>query len=239
MAARPTRPAIGAGLPLPRPPWRGQLGLIRRMMVDPRPVLDELRADHGPVVGLGAGPMRLAVVGDPPAIHQLFTMGIDAFRWGHRFNVLGFVVGRTSLIVSDGPDWKRRRAALRSGFSRRRLNGWVDEIVRLTDRRIEAILARLGDSTATLDLYHEGRELVQEIVVRTMFGDALAQRAPEIAALFQRAQEYLEAPSYRQLPHPFRLGRRARVRSDLDALRSIVDQRIAQVRAHPDDDPST
>ncbi len=140
--------------------------LMQRLMSDPRPVLDELRDAYGPIFGLGGGPMRLAVVGDPVALRQLFSMGTDPFRWAHRFNVLGFVVGPTSLIVSDGADWKRRRAAVRAGFSRRRLNGWVDTIVRQTDRRIDTIVARASGESSVVDLYGEGRELVQEIVVR-------------------------------------------------------------------------
>ena len=54
------------------------------------------------MVGLGAGPMRLAIVGDPTALRELFGTPTDAFRWGHRYNVLGFVVGDGSMIVSDG-----------------------------------------------------------------------------------------------------------------------------------------
>jgi cytochrome P450 len=211
--------------------------LIQRLMSDPRPALDELRADFGPVVGLGAGPMRMAVVGDPAALRQLFALGTEPFRWGHRFNVLGFVVGSSSLIVSDGAEWKRRRSAVRSGFSRRRLNGWVDSIVGQTDRRVDAILARTGGQPAPVDLYRDGRELVQEIVVRAMFGAPLAERAPEIAGLFQSSQDYLESPFYRQLPHPLPVGRRHEVRTDLAALRAIVDERIRQVRAQPTPDP--
>jgi cytochrome P450 len=210
---------------------------MQRLMSDPRPVLDELRDAYGPIFGLGGGPMRVAVVGDPVALRQLFSMGTEPFRWAHRFNVLGFVVGPTSLIVSDGADWRRRRSAVRSGFSRRRLNGWVDTIVRQTDRRIEAVLARSAREGAVVDLYREGRELVQEIVVRALFGAELAERATEIAGLFQSSQDYLESPFYRQLPHPLPVGRRGQVRADLAALRAIVDERIARVRAEPSDDP--
>jgi len=70
-----------------------------------------------------------------------------------------------------------------------------------------------------------------------MFGSELADRAPEIAGLFQSAQEYLESPFYRQLPHPLPAGRRHRVRRDITTLRSIVEDRIDQVRAQPDSDP--
>lgn len=209
--------------PLPHPPWRHQPRLIGRIMADPRPVLDELREGYGPIVGLGAGPLRMAIVGDPVALRELFGMPTESFRWGHRFNVLGFVVGHDSLIVSDGADWERRRGAIRAGFSRRRLNGWVDTIVRRTDARVDRLIEEeLISGGAVVDLYPIGATLVQEIVVRAMFGERLASRASEIVGLFRSAQHYLESPFYRQLPHPLPLGHRGRVRADLKSLRSIV-----------------
>lgn len=228
---------MGDEAPLPRPPWRRHGGLITRLMRDPRPVLDELRDDYGPVFGLGAGPMRLAVVGDPTALRELFGMSTDTFRWGHRFNVLGFVVGADSLIVSDGPAWERRRSSIRVGFSRRRLNGWIDSIVKRTDAHVDRLVDAIDEGPASVDLYQFGRSLVQEIVVRALFGERLATRSAEIAGLFQSSQDYLESPAYRQFPHPLPVGRRARVRTDLAALRSIVDEQIAHLRAHPSSDP--
>src|SRR5688500_15922512 len=118
MSATPAgAPAASAGLttspatPLPAPPWRDQPGLLRRLLADPQPVLGRLRRDHGPVVGLGAGPMRLAVVGGPTELRELYALPTTSFRWGHKFNVLGFVIGGSSMIVSDGDDHKRRRSS--------------------------------------------------------------------------------------------------------------------------------
>lgn len=85
---------------LPHPPWWQQPALLRRIFADPQPVLDELSATHGPVVGLGAGPVRMAIVGDPTALRELFGMSTDAFRWGHKFDVLGFVVGAELILWS-------------------------------------------------------------------------------------------------------------------------------------------
>jgi cytochrome P450 len=164
------------------------------------------------------------------------VLPVDAFQWGHRFNVLGFVVGADSLIVSDGVAWKRRRSAIRSGFSRRRLDGWVDTLVRLVDERIDSIADRNAatgrhDPGFVVDMYEESRELVQKMTIRTLFGSDLAERSGEIAALFVRATHYLESPALRQLPHPLPIGRRGRVRSDLAALRAIVAERLEQVRS--------
>lgn len=219
----------------PHPPMRRQPGLLRRIFNDPQPVLDELRAEHGPVVELGAGPVRMAVVGGHTEIRELLAMPTDAYRWNHKFNVLGFVVGDASMIVSDGDDHRRRRSSVQSAFSRRRLNGWIPMIVDRTDRATERLVADHGGQV--VDLYGFGRSLILEIVVWAFFGERLAGRTEEIGGLFQRSQDYLESPAVRQLPHPFPFTRRSRVRADRRRIDALIDGEIAQRRANPTGDP--
>ena len=103
--------------------------LLMTMFRNPQPVLDQLRTEYGPVVGLGFGPAKLAIVGGPAEVRSLFTRPVEDFRWNHKFNALAVVVGSESMITSDGDDWARRRASVQSAFSRRRLNGWIPMIL--------------------------------------------------------------------------------------------------------------
>jgi cytochrome P450 len=212
--------------------------LFRRIFNDPAPVLDELRATCGPVCGLGAGPVRLAIVGDHASAYELLMMPTDRFRWGHKFNLLGFVVGNESMIVSDGTDHKRRRSSVQTAFSRRRLNGWIPMIVDRTDAAIDQLVAETrNEADGLVDLYPVGRRLVIEIVVRALFGERLADRAGELVEVFERSQDYIAAPAIRQLPHPFPHTARSRVRDDRRALDAIIDDEIAYRRRSPTDDP--
>jgi len=222
---------------LPRPPARQQAGYLRRILRDPQPVLDELRDRFGPVCGLGFGPMRLAIVGDPVALRELFAMPTDRFRWGHKFNVIGFVVGDGSMIVSDGTDHRRRRSSVQSAFGRRRLNGWIPLIVERTDLAVDRLVASLDRSDGLVDLAPVGKQIVLEVVVRAMFGEEMGGRAEELGVLFQRSQDYLESPFLRQLPHPLPFTRRARVRADRRALDALIDAEIARRRVAPTGDP--
>jgi len=212
--------------------------MLRRGSHDPSPVLDELAERFGPIVGLGGGPARMAIIGDPTALREMFAMPVTSFRWGHRFNVLGFVVGDGSMIVSDGADHRRRRSSVQSAFSRRTLNGWIPTIIQQTDAAIDQLLEAERQQQSLTDLYPFGRQLVLRIVVNVLFGQRLADRADEIGALFQRPQDYLESSAVRQIPHPFPGTARAKVRADRKALDAIIDEEIASVRNHPSDDPS-
>ena len=66
--------------PIPRPPRRHQLGLLRRLLQTPESVLDELDESYGPICGMGAGPLRVVVVGSPSLIHALLMQPNDRFR---------------------------------------------------------------------------------------------------------------------------------------------------------------
>ncbi len=222
--------------PLPGPRGVTQIGFLRRILRDPQPVLDDLCAEFGPLCGLGAGPMRLAIIGAPAMLDELFAMPNESFRWGHRFNVLGFVVGPGSMIVSDGPDHKRRRSSVQTAFAIRRLRAWVPTIVERTDAAVDRLGVELAGRTEIVNLYPVGRRIVLEIVVRSLFGERLASRALEIGDLFQRPQDYLESSAIRQFPHPVPFTTRARVRADRRALDAILDTEIAHRREHPDGD---
>ena len=221
---------------LPGPRGIAQLSILRRLLRDPQPVLDELQATFGPLCALGWRPARIAVVGDPAAIRALFAQPSDSFRWGHRFNALGFVVGRASMIVSDGAEHQRRRGSVQAAFTRRRLNRWIPAIVEQTDIAIDGITSLADGHTATIDLYPVGRALVLDIIVRMMFGEHLAVHAKQLGALLQRPQDYLESSALKQLPHPFPFTKRSRVRRDRRALDSLIDVQIAERRRHPTGD---
>src|SRR4029079_10084218 len=125
----------------PGPTGRNKLRLMRALLSDPAPALDELRREYGPIVEIGVGGVRLAVIGDPAVMREMFAMGADAYRWGHRYNVVGVrvVVGKGSMIVSDGAQHVLRRRASQSACSRPRLDGLIPMIVNRTDVAIDAL----------------------------------------------------------------------------------------------------
>jgi cytochrome P450 len=204
------------------------------MFSDPQPVLDELRADYGPVVGLGFGPARMAIVGGPAEVRSLFTRPVEDFRWNHKFNALAVVVGKQSMITSDGDDWARRRGAVQTAFSRRRLNGWIPMIIDQADAAIDALPTQ---GRHQVDLYQVGRTAILEIVVRAFFGASMADKAHHFGELMQRPQDYLELPAWKQIPHPFPLGKRGRVRADRHAFDDLVREAIAAIERNPSHDP--
>jgi cytochrome P450 len=169
----------------------------------------------------------------------MFSHPADAFKWGHRFNVVGvqFIVGKDSMIVSDGEDHRRRRGSVQKAFTRRRLDSWIPMIIERADVAIDELLSRTDLKTQPVDLAPVIQRLIIGITVHAFFGERLAERADEIADLYEGPQHFIEAPAVKQLPHPFPFTFRSRVRRDLRAINAIIDAEIADRRANPSGDP--
>ena len=226
------------GVPsLPGPSGLGEnVGLLRRLLDEPIPVLDECAARFGRSFLLGAGPARIAVVGDPAHLDEVFAEPSTSYRWGHALNVIGFIVGPTSLIVSDGDDHHRRRSAVQPAFARRRLDGWIPMIAAEADRVIDEHLGPVLRRGGALDLYPVGKDLVLAITVKAFFGNGLEHRTAEIGEIFDELQAYLELPAARQVPHRIPGTRRARVRAARGRFDRLVDDEVARRRATPSAD---
>ncbi len=224
---------------LPGPRALEKLRLVRQLFRDPSTALDELFDGYGPISELRLGPTRIAVIGDPSLLQQMFSMPAESFRWSHKFNMVGvrFVVGSGSMIVSDGEDHHRRRASVQTAFTRRRLNSWIPMIIGRADAAVDSVLRRIGPREAKVDLYPVGRDLILGITVHAFFGERLAERADEIGGLYERPQQFIEAPAIRQLPHPFPFTARSRVRADRRAIDVIIDSEITRRRSQPTGDP--
>jgi cytochrome P450 len=232
-------PTSGTDTAPPGPRGRANTRYLRRLFSDPAPALDALHAQYGPICELGFPGVRLAIIGDPALMQEIFATKADAFRWNHKFNVVGvrFVVGKQSMIVSDGTDHQRRRGAVQRAFTRPRLNGWIPMIVQRTDTAIDELLAAPRNVEHSVDLYPIGRDLILGITIHAFFGARLARRTAEFSGLFQRAQAFIEAPGIKQLPHPFPHTARSRVRADRRVIDRIIDVEVADRRAHPTGDP--
>lgn len=213
---------------LPGPRLWQQNTVLRGMLRNPAGTLIDLRAKYGNVVRFGAGPNAYTALFGVDANRYLLAENPDNFTWREALKSLIVVDGETALVVTDGPDHKRRRRMVQPTFAIRALDGYLDGMV---DVAVEEISSwKTGEE---IDVYARLRRAIREIAARTLFGDTLGARAEEFGDHLTAAIDVVNKPVALILPTwvPF-VGwkKAAKGRAKVD---EIVQAEIERRRALP------
>ena len=144
-------------------------------MRDPSGLLVDLRAKYGNVVRWGVGRFQYTALLGADANRYLLSENPENFTWREALKSLIVVDGDTALVVTDGPEHKRRRRMVQPAFALRALDGYLDGMIDAASREIATWQA--GEE---IDVYARLRRVVREIAVRTLFGDTLGEREQEL-----------------------------------------------------------
>ncbi|SFQ02718.1 hypothetical protein SAMN05421810_104239 [Amycolatopsis arida] len=226
-AARVTAP------PGPRWPWE-QIRLARLLARVPAEGLSLLHRRYGPVVRFGYPPFRYVAMLGPEANRFILAERLDLFRWREAMAFLVPVDGETAMVVSDGDDHRRRRQAVQSAFTARRIHRHLGIMI----EEFAAELAR-WPSGGTVDALEALRRPIKRITVRSLFGDQL-DRADELGAALDTTIGYVNLPVWRQfkidLPGTrWHRAKAARRRTDLIVNAEIARRRAGSGRSDPPD----
>jgi cytochrome P450 len=150
----------------------------------------------------------------------------DEFTWREALRALETVDGPTALVVTDGPEHKRRRRLVQPAFATRRIDAAVPIVVEEVDAAIDVF-----PSGGRVDIYAVYRKVVRRIVTRVLFGAGLAGQADQLGDALEPAMHFVDRPpqfQFRGAPG-YRAARRARREAD-----AIVDAEMARRRASGD-----
>ncbi|OLF18756.1 cytochrome P450 [Actinophytocola xanthii] len=184
-----------------------------------------LHRRRGPVVSLGFGSSRYVYLLGAEANRFVFAND-ELFRMREAFAALVPVDGETSLIVSDGPDHRRRRRLVQPAMHHRQVDQYVRVMVDTADETIDRW--RPGQ---VVDAYQEFRGAIRRSTMRALFGDRLARDADFLGRHLQALLDLVDRSpqligAHRALRSP--LWRRAmRARQVVDGW---VHEEIARVR---------
>ena len=225
MTQRPTRPGPFAQL-------RVSLGFLR----DFGPALVDMRRRHGDVVDIGYGPLRFVYLFGAEANEHILSANVANFEWAPAFALLEVVNGSSALVLSDGEDHKRRRRLVQPAFSLKRIDAHLGLIVEEIDLALDRWTLGRG-----LRAHPELRATVRRIVLRSLFGDQLGDRADEVGELLEPALQYVQRLLTARFDHDLKINAYARAVRGVRAADKVVRAEIARRRAegvdadeHPD-----
>ncbi len=199
--------------------------LARSFSRDPYAATWNLYERAGEAATLRFGPRRAHLLFGPEANEWVLSTAAPSLSWREAFRSLIPVDGDTALIVSDGADHARRRRLVQPAFHRRRIDATTALIVGETDRAIDTL-----DVGSTVDIAAVLRAAIRRIVVRSLFGEHLRDRADDIGSRLQPALDFVNLPPQRQvrLAVPgtrYRAALRAR-----SAVDTVIDDELARRR---------
>jgi hypothetical protein len=213
--------------PAVRPGPLDQLRLLRGLVTDLGPTLVGMRERYGPVVDVGHGRLRITYLFGTEANEHVLGSNAANFLWAPAFELLEVVDGPTALVLSDGPDHKRRRRLVQPAFSMKRIDAHLGVIVDEVDRALdEWTPGRRFGAHAQL------RAAVRRIVLRSLFGDLLGDRADEVGELLEPALRYVQRSPATRFDRDLRVNAYARAVRGVRAADEVIAAEVARRRAH-------
>jgi cytochrome P450 len=217
---------MAASTRLPRPSLAEHLRLASRAS-DLAWVLERLHARYPLAVDFGFRiPQRATLVFGTEANRLVLAERPEAFEWGPAMRLLEVVDGPTALVVTDGPEHRRRRRLVQPAFAIKRIDAQIDLVVREIDRALDAW--RPG---ARLDAYDTLRTAIRRIVVRGLFGHELGDLADEIGDRLEPALRYLTRTPMGRIDVDLRWNGYGRALAARRAVDQLTRAEIARRRA--------
>lgn len=188
--------------------------------------LQTIHREHGPMVDLLAGPVRSVFAFGPAANEAILSTHASSFLWGPGMRLLEVVDGPTALVLSDGEEHRRRRRLVQPAFAVKRVEAHLGLIVDEIDHAL-----RTWVPGRQLVAHTELRATIRRIVLRSLFGDHLGDRADEVGELLEPALRYVQRSPMARLDVDLRRNAYARAVRGIRAADVVVRREIDRRRA--------
>lgn len=214
-------------------PWQ-TVSLFLKLRHDVLGGLTLLADTEGDRVLFRLGPVRVLVLNDPPAVHEILVAQHRAFRKPKGPLFLARILG-DGLLTAEEPTWRHARRLIQPAFHSEALRAMGGQMVTLTERHLAS-----WDTGREYDIADEMASLAFTIATDTLFGfrDDAVNR--EVRASISSAMRYANRRMYALVRIPTWIPTRNNrefsraSRSLTRAVNGIVAEREQHPVASPD-----
>lgn len=152
-----------------------------------------LQGKYGEVCAVGFWPFRWVFLFGPAANELIFS-DLDKFRFAGGYEILRPIAGDTALVVTDGDEHSRRRSAIQSSFTRRKIESYTDLMLEHLDSAISG-----WSPGQRVDVYTEMREAIRRATLEAFAGDRLARSGSHIIQLLNQVHDSMNRSMLKSL----------------------------------------
>ncbi len=206
-----------------------------RMIQKPYDLLLECYKEYGDIFSLKTMTGHFIFVSDLEVIRDIFSKHSKKFNTGETVLFLEPFVGKNSLLLLDGVEHARHRRLLTPPFHGEKMKMFTDMMRNSAHKMVDRWKA--GHS---LMLRQEMQEITLKVIVKSVFGEEMSQRTPEIVEM---VRGILQVPTFLTfLPFlRFNLGSWSPWGKFLiwrDKLDKLIYEEIARRRKNPPKEPA-
>ncbi|WP_052341429.1 cytochrome P450 [Salinarimonas rosea] len=225
-------PAAARSPSPPRPPGYPLLGHLPWIARDAPGFFTKCARDHGGVVALALGGWPAVLVSDPRVIEPILVRSHASyikhnFFWRHVRAIFG-----EGLLTSNGALWQRQRRLAAPAFAGRKLDGYGDVMVRMT----EEMLGSWAPGQVR-DLHADMMGLTLRIAAKTLFGSEVEEEVERIDHAVTLLMEEIAARYARPvlIPDAVPLPGHIRYRRSIEVVETVIARIVEERRARPTD----
>lgn len=146
-----------------------------RMIKTPYKLLTECYKEYGDIFSLQTVSGNFVFVSDLDVIKDIFSKHSKKFNTGETVLFLEPFVGNHSLLLLDGPEHARHRKLLTPHFHGEKMKMFTDLMCSAAHKMVDR-----WKNGQTLMMRQEMQEVTLRIIVKSVFGEEMSRRAPEI-----------------------------------------------------------
>ncbi len=191
----------------------------------------EAARKYGDTVRFRIGMFPWYLITHPDHVQHVLQLNNKNYRRSVIFDLLKPVVG-DGLLTNEGPSWLRQRRIIQPAFHRKRISGFAEMMVKMTEQMVER-WSRLEHSDRPLDVVPEMMRLTLAIVARAVCGVDITQKVDdEFASAMACALEHVNYRTTHMLTFPERIPtpRNLRLRNAIRTFDRLVHEVIESRR---------
>ncbi|MDB4974719.1 MAG: cytochrome [Myxococcaceae bacterium] len=185
--------------------------------------------EYGDIAAVRMGAFRVTVISSAELAQALLVENDAAFVKGFGLSIFAKPLLGHGLLTSEHELHKRQRRMIAPAFMHKRISGYADTIVALTEQHVQQLRRRTH-----VDLAEEMMQLTFEIVGKTLFNADVRGDAKDVGEAVTTALESFTAQFYSRVPlppsvpTPTNLRYRSAIRRLDDVVYRLIRERRAQ-----------